>query len=147
MEEKKEKRKKRLMKILIISAAIIFFSSLESLTLAKDRSLFEVFLKKGQIGDFNQYLNLVIVNYLFSIIIPIVISIFTLFNIEKYGLNFETRSFFYYRLFFGGMILIQIINIILQFSLSSIFYYIKILLYIFLLLAVTKKPIYNEGGK
>lgn len=144
MQEKQKAKNKWFMKILIVSALIILVSSLEALMLSKDKGLFEIFLKNNQsINNFSDYLNFVLINYIFSIMIPIILSIYTYFSLDKYGLNFDNREFFYYRLFFAGMILIQIVNMILRFSLFSLFYYLNIILYIILLFFVTKKPISN----
>lgn len=134
------------MKILIVSSLIILISSLESFMMAKDRGLYEIFLSNNEaVTNFSDYINLILINYIFSIAIPLIITIYTYFTLDKYGLNFSTRNFLFYRIFFGGMVLIQLVNMVLQFSLTSIFYYINIVLYIILLVLVIKKPIKDEG--
>lgn len=136
------------MKILIVSGLIVLISSLEAFMMAKDRTLFEIFLENNEaIGSFSDYLNLVLLNYIFSIVIPLIITIYTYLTLDKYGLNFSTRSFLFYRIFFGGMILIQIVNMVLRFSLTSIFYYLNIVLYLILLILVVRKPKKDEGER
>lgn len=136
------------MKILIVSGLIVLISSLEAFMMAKDRTLFEIFLENNEaIGSFSDYLNLVLLNYIFSIAIPLIITIYTYLTLDKYGLNFSTRSFLFYRIFFGGMILIQIVNMVLRFSLTSIFYYLNIVLYLILLILVVRKPKKDEGER
>lgn len=134
------------MKILVISALIVLISSLEAFMMAKDRTLFEIFLNNNEtVTSFSDYINLVLLNYIFSIAIPIIITIYTYLTLDKYGLNFSTRSFLFYRIFFGGMVLIQLVNMVFKFSVTSIFYYINIVLYIILLILVVRKPKKDEG--
>ncbi|MDD7463578.1 MAG: hypothetical protein SOW41_08395 [Anaerococcus sp.] len=148
MEEKRKAKDKWFMKILIVSGLIVLISSLEAFMMAKDRTLFEIFLENNEaIGSFSDYLNLVLLNYIFSIVIPLIITIYTYLTLDKYGLNFSTRSFLFYRIFFGGMILIQIVNMVLRFSLTSIFYYLNIVLYLILLILVVRKPKKDEGER
>lgn len=136
------------MKILLVSGLIVLISSLEAFMMAKDRTLFEIFLENNEaVGSFSDYLNLVLLNYIFSIAIPLIITIYTYLTLDKYGLNFSTRSFLFYRIFFGGMILIQIVNMVLRFSLTSIFYYLNIVLYLILLILVVRKPKKDEGER
>lgn len=146
MEEKKKAKDKWFMKILVISALIVLISSLEAFMMAKDRTLFEIFLNNNEtVTSFSDYINLVLLNYIFSIAIPIIITIYTYLTLDKYGLNFSTRSFLFYRIFFGGMVLIQLVNMVFKFSVTSIFYYINIVLYIILLILVVRKPKKDEG--
>lgn len=148
MEEKRKAKDKWFMKILIVSGLIVLISSLEAFMMAKDRTLFEIFIENNEaIGSFSDYLNLVLLNYIFSIVIPLIITIYTYLTLDKYGLNFSTRSFLFYRIFFGGMILIQIVNMVLRFSLTSIFYYLNIVLYLILLILVVRKPKKDEGER
>lgn len=148
MEKKQKTKNKWFMKILLVSSLIILISSLEAFIMAKDRTLFDIFLKNNEaVGNFSDYINLVLLNYIFSIAIPLIISLYTYFTLNKYGLNFSTRGFFFYRLFFGGMVLIQIVNMVLKFSVTSVFYYINIILYIILLILVSRKPKRDEGEK
>lgn len=146
MEKRQKAKNKWFIKILIISSLIIFISSLEAFIMAKDKTLFEIFLENNEaISNFSDYINFVLLNYIFSIAVPLIITIYTYFTLNKYGLNFSTRSFFFYRIFFGGMVLIQIVNMVLKFSITSIFYYINIILYIILLILVSRKPKRDEG--
>jgi hypothetical protein len=148
MEEKRKAKDKWFMKILLVSGLIVLISSLEAFMMAKDRTLFEIFLENNEaVGSFSDYLNLVLLNYIFSIAIPLIITIYTYLTLDKYGLNFSTRSFLFYRIFFGGMILIQIVNMVLRFSLTSIFYYLNIVLYLILLILVVRKPKKDEGER
>lgn len=148
MQEKRKAKDKWFMKILLVSSFIILISSLEAFMMAKDRTLFEIFLRNNDaVNTFSDYLNLVLINYIFSIGIPLIITIYTYLTLDKYGVNFSTRSFLFYRIFFGGMILIQIVNMVLKFSLTSIFYYINIILYLVLLILVVRKPKRDEGEK
>lgn len=148
MEEKRKAKDKWFMRILLVSGLIVLISSLEAFMMAKDLTLFEIFLENNEaVGSFSDYLNLVLLNYIFSIAIPLIITIYTYLTLDKYGLNFSTRSFVFYRIFFGGMILIQIVNMVLRFSLTSIFYYLNIVLYLILLILVVRKPKKDEGER
>lgn len=131
--EKQKERNKFLIKILLISAAIILNFSLEAMMMAKDPSVFETIsnIKPGL--SYDDFLNSVIFSLFVKVINPITISLYTFFTIKKYSIN-KT-----YKLFFGAMTLISIVNLFFSLSLGSVFYYLGLILNIFLLIVITKQ--------
>lgn len=103
--EKEKQRNKFLLQILLISAAIILNFSLEAMMLAKDPSVFETISKIKPGLSYDDFLNSIIFSLFIKVINPITISLYTFFTIKKYGIN-KT-----YKLFFGAMTLISIVNL------------------------------------
>jgi len=122
-----------LMKILIVSALIILFSSLEAMFFAKDINFFNNFKYANGISSYDQYLNYILFNLFLSTINPIIISIYTFFTINKIGVNNI------YRMFFGFSTFLSLINVVLQFRIKSIFYYLVIILHIILFYFIITK--------
>ena len=115
--EKVKQRNKFLLKILIISALIILNFSLEAMMMAKDPSVFTTISKINPELSYDDFLNSIIFSLFIKVINPITISLYTFFTIKKYGIN-KT-----YKLFFGAMTLISIVNLFFSFSIGSVFYY------------------------
>lgn len=128
-----KKREKFLIKILIISALIILFLSIEAMMMAKDYEIYRRALEKNPGLSFNDYINSVIFSLFIRALSPVVISLYTFFTVKKYGINFS------YKVFFGGMTLIEIINLILQFRTGAIFYYLVIVLNVILLFIIGRE--------
>ena len=131
--EKVKQRNKFLLKILIISALIILNFSLEAMMMAKDASVFTTISKINPELSYDDFLNSIIFSLFIKVINPITISLYTFFTIEKYGIN-KT-----YKLFFGAMTLISIVNLFFSFSIGSVFYYLGLILNIFLLIVITRQ--------
>lgn len=133
---------KYLIKLLIIASLIIIFSSIEALMLAKSRDFFEAYLQNNPNTDFDEYIGLVIINFFGNIFEPLLISLFTFFTYKKFGI---TKV---YKIVFGIIVLLKIINIVLKFQLTSIFYYLILVFYILfliiILLAPTRKKVQND---
>lgn len=130
---KLKKDEKFLMKILIVSALIIFFISLEAIILAKDYNNFNEFRKNVSDISYDDYLNLIIMNMFLGVLNPIIISLYTFFTIKKYGTNNI------YKMFFGFATVLSLANIILQFRIKSIFYYLVIILHLILFYFIVSK--------
>lgn len=130
---KLKKDEKFLMKILIVSALIIFFISLEAIILAKDYNNFNEFRKNVSDISYDDYLNLIIMNMFLGVLNPIIISLYTFFTIKKYGINNI------YKMFFGFATVLSLANIILQFRIKSIFYYLVIILHLILFYFIVSK--------
>lgn len=128
-----KKRERFLYQILIISALLILNFSLETMMMAKDPDIYSTIAKVKQELTYGDYLNALIFNLFIKVINPIVISLYTFFTIKKYGINM------FYKIFFGGMTLIGIINHLLQFSFGSVFYYVGLILDIALLIVITRQ--------
>lgn len=120
--------------LLIISFLIILLSSLEALMLAKSREIFEAYQINNQGTNFSNYISLVIVNFLSNIFEPMLISLFTFFTYKKFGINKV------YKIVFGIIILLKIINLILKFQLASIFYYLILIFYIIFFIIIITAP-------
>lgn len=131
--EKLKQREKFLLKILIISAIIILNFSLEAMMMAKDPSVFDTISKLKPGLSYDDFLNSIIFSLFTKVINPITISLYTFFTIKKYGVN-KT-----YKLFFGAMIIISIVNLFFTFSLGSVFYYLGLILNIILLIVIVRQ--------
>ena len=131
--EKVKQREKFLLKILIISAIIILNFSLEAMMMAKDPSVFDTISKLKPGLSYDDFLNSIIFSLFTKVINPITISLYTFFTIKKYGVN-KT-----YKLFFGAMTIISIVNLFFTFSLGSVFYYLGIILNIILLIVIVRQ--------
>jgi len=130
---KAKQREKFLLKILIISAIIILNFSLEAMMMAKDPSVFDTISKLKPGLSYDYFLNRLIFSLFTKVINPITISLYTFFTIKKYGIN-KT-----YKLFFGAMTLISIVNLFFTFSLGSVFYYLGLILNIILLIVIVRQ--------
>lgn len=131
--ELEKKRERFILRILIVSALIILASSIEALMMAKDVEIYREILKNNPGLGFDEYINSVVFNLFIRVLSPVVISLYTFFTVKKYGVNFS------YKLFFGGMTLIEIVQLILQFRIGSIFYYIVIILNFILLFIIGRE--------
>lgn len=131
--EKVNQREKFLLKILIISAIIILNFSLEAMMMAKDPSVFDTISKLRPGLSYDDFLNSIIFSLFTKVINPITISLYTFFTIKKYGVN-KT-----YKLFFGAMTIISIVNLFFTFSLGSVFYYLGLILNIILLIVIVRQ--------
>lgn len=131
--DKEKQRNKFLLKILIISFVIIINFSLEAMMMAKDPSVFDTISKMKPGLSYDDFLNSIIFSLFIKIINPITISLYTFFTIKKYGIN-KT-----YKLFFGAMTLISLVNLFFSFSLGSIFYYLGLILNIILLIVISRQ--------
>lgn len=131
--DKEKRRNKFLLKILIISFVIIINFSLEAMMMAKDPSVFDTISKMKPGLSYDDFLNSIIFSLFIKIINPITISLYTFFTIKKYGIN-KT-----YKLFFGAMTLISLVNLFFSFSIGSIFYYLGLILNIILLIVISRQ--------
>lgn len=131
--DKEKQRNKFLLKILIISFVIIINFSLEAMMMAKDPSVFDTISKMKPGLSYDDFLNSIIFSLFIKIINPITISLYTFFTIKKYGIN-KT-----YKLFFGSMTLISLVNLFFSFSLGSMFYYLGLILNIILLIVISRQ--------
>lgn len=119
--------------ILIICLALSINFSIETMMYAKDYEVFSNLQKINPEMAYGDYLNALIFNLFIKLINPIAISLYTFFTIDKYGINF------FYKLFFGGMTLISIVNLFFEFSLHSVFYYLGLILNIILLIVILRQ--------
>nr|WP_072536558.1 hypothetical protein [Anaerococcus mediterraneensis] len=131
--DKNKQSEKFLLKVLLISAGLILNFSLEAMMMAKDPSIFANISKIKPGLSYGDYLNSIIFNLFIRVLNPITISLYTFITIKKYGVNFT------YKLFFGAMTLISIVNLLFTFSLTSIFYYFGIILNLFLLVVISRQ--------
>lgn len=129
----KEERKK-LNRIYILSALIVFIASIEALFIAKNSELLNNFLKVNPSSNSSEYIIIVLMNYLMNILEPIIISLFTLFSFNKFGISKL------YKYVFSIIIFLRLIFIIITFSLNSIFYYLMIVLYLIFLYVILTLP-------
>ncbi|MDO5047485.1 MAG: hypothetical protein Q4D88_02945 [Anaerococcus sp.] len=130
---KKEEREKFKLRVLIICAILVLAYSLEAMMMAKDPDVFRQLARLDESISYNDYINSLIGNFFIRLISPLAISLYTFFMVHKSGINFS------YKVFFSGMTLIELINIIFQFRLGSVFYYIEILLNLLLLFVIARQ--------
>ena len=123
---------KNLKTLLIITLFIILFASLEALVNAKSIEALNNYKVAFQDHSNQDYINFILLTYIFNIIEPIAISLYLFFTYNKIKPNKL------YSIVFGGMILIKLINNVLTFNINSIFYYIILILYFLLLIFVVK---------
>ncbi|NLD18217.1 MAG: hypothetical protein GX666_11655 [Tissierellia bacterium] len=123
---------KNLKTLLIITLFIILFASLEALVNAKSIEALNNYKVAFPDHSNQDYINFILLTYIFNIIEPIAISLYLFFTYNKIKPNKL------YSIVFGGMILIKLINNVLTFNINSIFYYIILILYFLLLIFVVK---------
>lgn len=123
---------KNLKRLLIISLLIIILSSLEALINAKSLEAFKIYQEVFPEHNIQDYLSFIVLNYIFNIFEPIVLSLFLYFTRNRLKPNKL------YGIVFGGMIGIKLLNKFLTFNIGSIFYYILLALYILLLISTVR---------
>lgn len=133
--------RKKINRIYIISAVIIFIASMEALFLAKNKELLNNFLMLNPKLSPHSYISLVLVTYLTNILEPIIISLFTLFTINKFGLS---RL---YKYVFTAIIILRLFFIVLTFSFNSIFYFFLVISYVIFIYIIVSLPIISRRRK
>lgn len=129
-----KKENKYVLRLLVVAALIIIFASLEALMMAKSTEIFDAFINKNPDMDFNQYLAFTLTNFLSTIFEPALISLFTFFTYKKFGIKMI------YKIVFGIIVLLKVINLIVKFQLDSIFYYIILIFYFIFLMFIVTAP-------
>lgn len=125
--------KKFINKVLVLSSVIILLAAVEAFMMAKDIDIYAVFKKLNPASDQSQYINFVLLRFISIIIHPVLVSLFVYFTKDRY---INEKMF---KMFFIAMTLIQLVNLIFQFNLNSIFYYLIIIAHIYLLVLIIKK--------
>ncbi len=134
------KKNKRLTIMVVIAGLIIFVASLEALLFAKNSEAFSAFKAMTGSVDFSTFISYTMQNYFMNIIEPIIITLYTYFTFNKITINR------FYHLFFGMIVLVRIILLVVLFNYQSMMYYIMIALYVFYFISVI--TINNQkGGK
>ncbi len=135
-----KKTNKSLKIMVVIAGLIIFLASLEALMVSKSIEAFDAFKSLTGNSDFSIFINYTLQNYFMTIIEPIIITLYTYFTFNKIKINK------YYHLFFGMIVLIRIILLVVMFNYQSIMYYMIIVLYVlYFINVVTIKN--KKGGK
>ena len=128
MQKSENLKKNQLIMILLLSGFIILSESLQSLMLIKDISYFENYkILIGKDISFNEYISNGLIMYLQSIIVPLILSIYTFATYKKIKINMVYK---------GVWILFLISSFVMklvEFNIYSIFYYITLVLYLLLL--------------
>lgn len=125
---------KWLMALLGVSVAIVLVASSEAFMMAKSTEAFEAYVRLQPGQDFSDYINLVLIHYMTNILEPILVSIYAFLALPRGGIHF------YFRLFFGGMVLIRLVTLFFSMNVGSAFFYLLIILYIVLLFRIVKRP-------
>ncbi len=105
------------MTILILSAIIITFQAVDVLMLAKDTAMFEEFKKLAENATVDDYIVFHLMNFFRGIIVPVILSIYTFLGREK------LRIGKLYKVIFGGLILLTIINSFIGHHFKTILFY------------------------
>lgn len=130
---------KFLKKIIIVSGLIVFISSIEALITAKSKDLLDVFLKLNSDNTAEDFFNIVIINYFITILEPVLISLFSLFGLKKFGITSL------YKIVFSIILIMRLFNIVISFRTNSIFYYLIIILYLLLIYLIISVPKLKRG--
>lgn len=125
---------KYMYKIIAITFFIIVVSSLESLMLAKSVEMYDQYILLNPGNSMNDYIGIVILNFMTTIFEPVILTIFTLFTYKKYGISKL------YKFIFSIVLALRLFNIIISLRTYSIFYYALIILYIILIMLVIRAP-------
>lgn len=134
-----QNKNKFINRILIVSLLIIIFASLEAMMTSKSRDLYEAYIRVNSNGDFDDFINIILINFLMTILEPLIIAVYTFFISKKHKINTT------YKIVFSILLLIRIINLTLKFNFSSIFYYIILFLYLLLIIFILTYP--TEKGR
>ena len=125
--------------ILILTSIIIFSISIESMFRVKDLSLFENWIAMNNISvnndydlsqAFNSYLILILSSMFLKIIIPASLSIYSYFAYTHIRIN-KLFVFIWTVLLLGGLA-----YELVSFNIGSVFFYINIIAYIFLIITI-----------
>ncbi|AGT44926.1 hypothetical protein [Treponema pedis] len=131
---------KQLLIILITAALIISTASIEAVVNIKSKDFYEVYLKINRTAEFKEFINYMLMIYIAEISLPVVISVYIFFTIQKYGINNIAK------LVFGGMIFTKLGNIIVKLQFNSFFYYAFIILYTVFFISIIKKYRQDKDG-
>ncbi len=131
---------KYLTKVLITSVLIIIIASIEAILKGKSREIFALF-EKNTGGNFEDYIGFVTLNYLLDIVEPVIISLFFVMATKKLKI---TRLM---KFIMAGLVLAKIVMKVSKLELTSLFFYLLVVLYIVLLFEILKMPIYSEVEK
>lgn len=130
---------KFLKNIIIVSGLIVFISSIEALITAKSKDLLDVFFKLNSDNTAEDFFNIVIINYFITILEPVLISLFSLFGLKKFGITSL------YKIVFSIILIMRLFNIVISFRTNSIFYYLIIILYLLLIYLIISVPKLKRG--
>lgn len=133
------RKNKFILRVLIVSALIVFIASIEALMSAKSKELFDVYLKVYKNGTFPDFINLVLINFLLTILEPALIALYTFFIGKRFKINLI------YKVVFTALLIIRFINLIIKFNFTSVFYFIILILYFILIVLIVTYP--TEKGR
>ncbi|WP_282926250.1 hypothetical protein [Helcococcus kunzii] len=133
--------KKYIKRLIIATILIIFVATCEAFIMAKSKELMETYMKLNKDKSVSDYLSLVMFSYFLNIIEPVAITVFTFFSHKEYGISSL------YKIIFSAIIGLRILNTILKFETSSLFYYLMIILYIIYLIILLNAPITKRKVK
>lgn len=113
---------KQLIVILILSGIIILSESLQVLMVVKDLNYFEIYNETlGKNIKYDEFVTIGLLGYLQSVLIPIILSVYTFFTYKKININWL------YKAVWVLLLLSSLIMKIMEFFIGSIFFYISII--------------------
>lgn len=138
---KNNKLKKYIYKLIIVSSIIIIVNTLKALLISKDIELYEYYKNLNIVSSYDNFISIILLGYMVSILETFIITIFTLLTYKKYGISKI------YKFIFGFIVAYRLLYIFITFDLNSIFYYLNIVLFIILFIIIIFAPINDKEGK
>lgn len=120
---------KKLMRLLVPSAVLILLLVFEALLTVKDTEMFERWHAQTQ-GAFHDFVTMNVLLFLFAVLYPAALSLYSLFAIRLYG----TPPVYRYVWSFLGIAALA--GRLLEWRLQSVFYYLSIAAYVMIIYRV-----------
>ena len=124
------KHRRKLLIILSLCSAIIFLSALETLLFVKSEESFVIYQKWMPGANFKDFLNSAILRFVFSLMTPVALSLYSYFTFEKMG----TPKLF--RIVWGLMVFMALALKVLERNFYSLFFDFILILYMILFFVV-----------
>lgn len=122
----------KLLQLIVPCSFIISFAALEALLRVKDKSFYEAWFVQNPEGNFSVFVNMHIFIFFGHILYPVVLALYASFTIKKHG---TPRLF---QMVWGLLALAAMILHLLEWRISSIFYYLILLSYSVLIVNIVR---------
>lgn len=129
-----KENQKKVNRLYFVAAMIVVVASIEALVLAKSTEILQAYLEMVDNSTIDDYVGIVIMNFLITIFEPVLISLYTFFTYKRFGAPTV------YKVVFTVIVLLRLFNIVIKFSFNSIFYYLLIILYLLFIAAIITLP-------
>ena len=128
--------------IYIFALLIVLVASAEAIMLGKSKELMDAFIALDPANNADGYIGVVLINFFQNIIEVVLTALYVFFTFKKHPFN----SMF--KIVFAIIIGLKLVTHILKFNLTSVFYYLLVILYIlflYVILTVPTKRKVNDG--